>query len=96
MLGGVRRAVHPAPSGRLSFDIAGQLGGDLVDRDRAQAARDELFGALLGELAWPGGLRVVVVEDIHWADEATLDLMRFLARRIGEMPVLIAGDLPGG
>jgi len=78
----------PRPLGAF-LDIAGQLGGKLAGFDRAQAARDELFGALLGELAWPGGLRVVVVEDIHWADEATLDLLRFLARRIRQMPVLI-------
>jgi DNA-binding CsgD family transcriptional regulator len=32
-----------------------------------------------------------VVEDLHWADEATLDLLRFLARRIGTVPVLIVG-----
>jgi predicted ATPase len=24
-----------------------------------------------------------VIEDLHWADEATLDLLRFLARRLG-------------
>lgn len=56
---------------------------------RTQAPRDELFTALLGELSQPGRLRVVVIEDIHWADEATLDLLRFLARRIREIPVLI-------
>ena len=78
----------PRPLGAF-VDIAGQLGGELAGLYRAQAARDELFGALLDELARPGGLRVVVVEDIHWADEATLDLLRFLARRIREMPVLI-------
>ncbi len=32
---------------------------------------------------------MVVIEDIHWSDEATLDLLRFLARRIREIPVLI-------
>jgi DNA-binding CsgD family transcriptional regulator/tetratricopeptide (TPR) repeat protein len=78
----------PRPLGAF-LDIADQLEGDLAGRYRAQAARDELFSALLGGLAWSGGLRVVVVEDIHWADEATLDLLRFLARRIRAMPVLI-------
>lgn len=71
------------------LDIAGQLGGRLAHLCRAQAPRDELFAVLLSELGQPGGLRVVVVEDIHWADEATLDLLRFLARRIREIPVLI-------
>lgn len=31
-------------------------------------------------------LRVVVVEDVHWADEATLDMLRFLGRRIRPRP----------
>ena len=30
-----------------------------------------------------------VVEDLHWGDEATLDLVRFLARRIGTLPLLL-------
>ena len=37
-----------------------------------------------------GGRRWVwVIEDVHWADEATLDLMRFLARRIDSLPLLL-------
>lgn len=78
----------PRPLGAF-LDIAGQLGGSLTRLYRAQAPRDELFTALLAELGQPGGLRVIVIEDIHWADEATLDLLRFLARRIREIPVLI-------
>ena len=30
----------------------------------------------------PATLDVVVVEDVHWADEATVDLLRFLGRRL--------------
>jgi predicted ATPase len=78
----------PRPLGAF-LDIAAQLGGELAGLDRAEATRHELFGALLAGLPWSGGLRVIVVKDIHWADEATLDLLRFLARRIREMPVLI-------
>jgi len=37
-----------------------------------------------------GGQRWVwVIEDVHWADEATLDLLRFVGRRIGSLPVLL-------
>jgi hypothetical protein len=28
---------------------------------------------------------VVVVEDVHWADEAALDLLRFLGRRLRDV-----------
>ena len=78
----------PRPLGAF-LDIADQLGGELADRFRGDAGRDELFGSLLGQLAQPGGLQIVVVEDIHWADEATLDLLRYLARRIISLPVLL-------
>ena len=32
---------------------------------------------------------MLVVEDVHWADEATIDLLRFLGRRIRDAPVLL-------
>ena len=35
------------------------------------------------------GLRVLVIEDLHWADDATLDMLRFLARRIRGARVLV-------
>jgi DNA-binding CsgD family transcriptional regulator/tetratricopeptide (TPR) repeat protein len=38
-----------------------------------------LLSALLGELS---GGTVMVVEDAHWADEATLDALRFIGRRV--------------
>jgi ATP/maltotriose-dependent transcriptional regulator MalT len=36
-----------------------------------------------------GPRRVVVVEDVQWADQATLDLLAWLARRIEALPVLL-------
>jgi DNA-binding CsgD family transcriptional regulator len=32
---------------------------------------------------------VLVLEDVHWADEATLDVLRLLARRIDSVPALV-------
>jgi len=32
---------------------------------------------------------VVVVEDIHWADEATMELLRFAGRRLRDTRVLL-------
>jgi DNA-binding CsgD family transcriptional regulator len=78
----------PRPLGPL-FDLAAQFGGELADLCRARAAREELFGALLRQVSEPGLLNVVVVEDVHWADEATVDLLRFLGRRIRAAPVLL-------
>ena len=49
--------------------------------------RHALFTAFLDLLAT--GPSVTVVEDAHWADEATLDLLLFVARRIGELPAMV-------
>jgi len=78
----------PRPLGPL-FDIASTLGGELLELCRADAPREELFSALLRQVSAPGELHVLVVEDIHWADEATIDLLRFLGRRIRDAPVLL-------
>jgi predicted ATPase len=78
----------PRPLGPL-FDLAGQLGGELEELCRAGAARQDLFRALLRQLSEPGTVNMVVVEDVHWADEATVDLLRFLGRRLRDAPVLL-------
>jgi tetratricopeptide (TPR) repeat protein len=45
-------------------------------------SRDWLFRALFENFARPDCKCVVVLEDLHWADEATLDFLRFIGRRI--------------
>lgn len=47
----------------------------------AQPSRVELLGALLEELRISPAT-VMVIEDAHWADDATLDAIRFLGRRV--------------
>jgi ATP/maltotriose-dependent transcriptional regulator MalT len=49
---------------------------------REAESLDGLFRALLEDFAQPGRTSVVVLEDLHWADEATLDCLRFIGRRI--------------
>jgi DNA-binding CsgD family transcriptional regulator len=79
----------PRPLGPL-FDVAGRAGGDLLAASQAGAPREMLFGALLGQLTSFGRLTVLVIEDVHWADEATLDLLRYLGRRLRQAPALVA------
>ena len=57
-------------------------GMELLERFASGASRDDLFRALLRQVSGPGPVNVVVVEDIHWADEATMDLLRFAGRRL--------------
>jgi DNA-binding CsgD family transcriptional regulator len=78
----------PRPLGPL-FDIGAQLGGELADLCRQGAARDRLFGAFLSEIGPPATFSVVVMEDLHWADEATIDLLSFLGRRLSRLPALL-------
>jgi DNA-binding CsgD family transcriptional regulator/tetratricopeptide (TPR) repeat protein len=84
----------PRPLGPL-FDLAGQLGGELGELCRAGAAREDLFRALLAQVNGPDTLSVLVVEDVHWADEATVDLLRFLGRRLWDAPVLLIATYRG-
>ena len=86
--GGCDGLFIPRPLGPL-FDIASTLGGELLELCRADAQREALFSALLRQVSAPGGLHVLVVEDVHWADEATIDLLRFLGRRIRDAAVLV-------
>jgi DNA-binding CsgD family transcriptional regulator/tetratricopeptide (TPR) repeat protein len=71
-------------------DIARQVGGELRER-MAAGERGAVFDALLDALDGPRQRRrpVVVMEDLHWADEATLDLVAFLGRRLALCRVLL-------
>lgn len=73
----------PRPLGPL-HDVAAATGGPLASLLQNTSAREELFGGSLRELtAVTGrGPTVLIVEDAHWADEATLDWLRYLGRRL--------------
>ncbi len=70
-------------------DVARAVGGELLEAVRAGLPRDELFDAALRWLEEVDDLVVLVVEDVQWADDATLDLLRFLGRRLRLLPVLL-------
>jgi DNA-binding CsgD family transcriptional regulator/tetratricopeptide (TPR) repeat protein len=76
----------PRPLGPL-YDIAQQTDSSLRALLDSGASRAALFASLLDELAQSRA--VVVIEDIHWADESTLDLILFLARRIYRTAALL-------
>lgn len=77
----------PRPLGPF-LDLAEATGGGLAAR-MADAVRPyDVAVALLAELS-SGGATAVVLEDVHWADEASLDVVRLLARRIETVPALM-------
>src|SRR5215207_1964391 len=77
----------PGPLGVVR-DLAPALGlridAQTVDGD----ARDQLFREVLASLAARPGPTIIIGEDAHWSDGASLELLRFLGRRIGGLPVL--------
>ena len=78
----------PRPLGAI-HDLAGTLSPALEDALAAGASPHHIHRLLLDELALPPRPTVLVLEDVHWADEATLDVVTLLARRIGLLPVLL-------
>ncbi|MCB0966164.1 MAG: AAA family ATPase [Ilumatobacter sp.] len=78
----------PRPFGPL-FDVADRLGDDLERSLRRGDDRQQVFASLLDRLGNRRSTTVFVVEDIQWADEATLDLVRYAGRRITDERVLI-------
>ena len=77
-------AFTPSALGPLQ-DVADQWGGAVRVACAEGVPREARFAALLSMLREhgdDGGLSVLVVEDLHFADEATLDLLRHVARRL--------------
>ena len=77
----------PRPLGPL-YDIASQVGGSLLALMGHDTERPRLFSVFLDELRQSPLPAIVVFEDVHWADEATLDLIKLLGRRISHLPAL--------
>src|SRR5262249_50952804 len=77
----------PRPLGPL-LAVADDVGGELKTVVESEATPHEVAAALARELR-ASEPTVFVLEDVHWADEATLDVVRLLARRAGAVPALV-------
>jgi DNA-binding CsgD family transcriptional regulator/tetratricopeptide (TPR) repeat protein len=77
----------PRPLGPL-HDIARTAGGKLAQLVADEAPRHQAFTAFLDVLAGRPPA-VAVFEDVHWADEATLDLLLFVGRRVADTHALV-------
>jgi DNA-binding CsgD family transcriptional regulator len=74
---------------RAAWLLGGDESGDMF------VARHRLFErvlTLLGDLAAEAPL-VLVLEDLHWADESSHELLAFLAVRLRDLPVLVVATL---
>src|SRR4051794_2602326 len=87
MAGACDALFTPRPLGPL-LDIAEDAGGELAAAAAGEVTAAALVTALQAQLLRKRPA-VVVLEDLHWADEATLDAVRLLARRIQTIPALV-------
>src|SRR5690349_2644936 len=79
----------PRPLGPL-LDLAHRVDG-LPELMRGEVRAHDVAACLASHCRrHPGG--VFVLEDLHWADEATLDVVKLLARRIESIPVLVVAS----
>jgi len=87
----------PSPLAPLR-EVASELGGPVLEALRHGSAPLDAFVAFVAQLR--EGTHVMVFEDLHWADEATLDLLRYAGRRIDATPSVLVltfrDDEPGG
>lgn len=77
----------PRPLAPL-YDIAQQLNSKIIDQLDSGTARPSIFSNLLKEIQ-NSSPNIIVIEDVHWADESTLDLITFLGRRINKSSTLL-------
>jgi hypothetical protein len=77
----------PRPLAPL-YDIIWQVNKELWPSTHSIEQRTELFATFFRELKSQNKKTIILFEDIHWADEATLDFIKFFARRITQLPCL--------
>ena len=78
----------PRPLAPL-YDIALQLQSEILHDKKDITDRAGLFTGFFQELKNGMGTTLIVIEDIQWADEATLDFIKFLVRRISAIRCLV-------
>ena len=82
-------ALHtPRPLGPL-VDLADRFPPSLSRALHQGSTWNGLFPALLGHFRQTQTPTLLVIEDLHWADDATLDFVRYAGRRLHDVPLLL-------
>jgi DNA-binding CsgD family transcriptional regulator/tetratricopeptide (TPR) repeat protein len=85
-----------APRSFGPFRDMARTSGLLSDEMAVNPNREDLLSDLLTILNRPSCPAVMVIEDAHWADDASIDVMRYLARRIVSMHAMVIVTLREG
>lgn len=88
LLGACDPLSTPRPLGPI-VDVAADLDPAFARLLVEGAPRDTILQALLGSLRARSPGVVLLLDDLHWADEATLDAIRFVGRRIEATRALV-------
>jgi DNA-binding CsgD family transcriptional regulator/tetratricopeptide (TPR) repeat protein len=83
--GACENLATPTPFGPFA-DLAATTGGPLAELLGDRSSPRAVARAILDELGTPA---LVVLEDLHWADEATLDALRVIGRRVEQTRGLV-------
>jgi len=87
--GGCEALFAARPLGPL-FDIGEQLGGKFLQMLRSDADNHRIYAEFLRLLSEPDlSGSVYIIEDIHWADNASMDFLKFLGRRVHQSNCLL-------
>ncbi|HEY4091014.1 MAG TPA: AAA family ATPase [Luteibacter sp.] len=78
----------PRPLGPI-YDMAHAFDAEVQGMLGVDGSRARLFSAVLADLQQSCRTTLLVLEDLHWADTATLDLVKYLARRIHPLRAML-------
>jgi len=88
LVAGCEHLYTPRPLGPL-VDLADRFPPSVTAALHEGRTWSGLFPRLLGYLRDAGPCTVLVIEDMHWADAATLDFVRYLGRRLHDVDTLL-------
>jgi DNA-binding CsgD family transcriptional regulator/tetratricopeptide (TPR) repeat protein len=88
LLGAGEDLLSPRALGPLR-DAVRFTNGPLAEALSTPENPDLVYSAICEELGAPPTPTILVVEDVHWADGATLDAVRYLGRRVENLPGLL-------
>lgn len=86
--GGCDALFTPRPLGPI-HEMAQRFGDDVRDRLAQGIGSAELFQVILRDLQARKRPTILIFEDVHWADDATLDFLSFLGRRISMLRTVL-------
>ena len=71
------------------YDMAHSLGSKVNTYLADGVQSSQLFAAVIRHIETSHAVTILVFEDVHWADNATLDFLKFLGRRVTMLNALL-------